>query len=1341
MKPILFFYALLFSTVYFAQNNPVTADKLNGFVQNKGQVLNQNSQTNSSVRYFHSNEKWMNCQLRETGFSYDLIQKEHSTHKKMRINRIDFNFLGASHEIELEAALPFVSSTKQRYMNYNNRLEIEEHFEEIRYKNVYPHIDVVFKLDQKSNQIKYDFVLKPGSTISDIKLEVKGIDSSYLSSSNELLLFAGNVSIKEWIPSSFILETGKEVAITYVLSKSKNNDLIVQFETKEKIPHDQTLIIDPLPELSWSTYFGGLNETYANSVITNVDNYVYVCGKTNSLEQIATEGAYQIELTDSLMDAYMLKMDRNGEILWSTYLGGTLLDEAVKIFADSSYVYVVGNTSSPDIYHIDTTLASDFKGQQDGFLAKLTAGGELLWFTYLGGDSLDNASDLAVDNNGFIYVVGSTLSDSLNFITENSFQPTKRGDVESYLVKFTPDGTLQWGTFFGGELADSLLTVCTTDTSVFIGGFTRSLDSIVSPLAFQDSLRGLKDGFIAKFNHDGTFAWSTYFGGFEDDEISSMIAFNEHVYFAGNTKSTEGIAIGVTILQQAKHDETDGFLGRISHTGAVLWATYFGGEGTDIVTDLAVELDSNVFLSGYTNSDSLYTTNFSYQQFLAGGTDGYVAKFKPNGVLAWSTFYGGSENDTLKGIDVYGNTAIYAVGYTNSDSIPVGLAYPFLKDSLSGTVDAFFIKLLQDKSTPPGGGQCGGGGTANIFCPGEVLTLSVLGGETGPDAAWVWYANNCGELGEFIGTGEVIQVIATESMEFYVRAESTTNATACAIIPVQVYPQSGLSLLSSTSVCEGESYTFSANQQISYEWTGPNEFYSNEASPVINSSDSSHSGTYALLVESQYGCPDTLLFDLVVAPYPTFTSVLNDVTCYGGTNGSLSIELLDTLSASFIWLETGDTLSFVDSLIAGEYHVSITNEFNCQVVDTFVVNQPATAFVESIIHPVICSSNQGSISLTVDGLNPTTDVFWPEFGVFGLQLNELDSGSYLVNLIVDEFCTEHYVFDVPYEDPLISSIGEVGNETCHGLNDGFVNVLITGATLPYTLSLDTIAVTSSSITNLTPGNYTAQILDSKGCLDSLEFTILPAFKIEFQHDTLPPDCGKENGQIALQATNYEGVNTVLWNTGNTSSTLVNLMAGLYWFTYTDSTGCAFSDTITLNAYNNLQIDLNTSSSIIYGNDSSFVSVLSPNNPTTYSFNWLPNDFISCNTCPSTYLYPPTSTMYEVTVTHESGCFGQTSVYIEQYDGCIELFVPTIFSPNGDGLNDNWCIIGSCILNLELVVYDEWGEVIFHSTEQEVCWDGRFKGSLVSPDSYNYLLKVTNQNGNFSQVGGNIIVNR
>jgi gliding motility-associated-like protein len=137
-----------------------------------------------------------------------------------------------------------------------------------------------------------------------------------------------------------------------------------------------------------------------------------------------------------------------------------------------------------------------------------------------------------------------------------------------------------------------------------------------------------------------------------------------------------------------------------------------------------------------------------------------------------------------------------------------------------------------------------------------------------------------------------------------------------------------------------------------------------------------------------------------------------------------------------------------------------------------------------------------------------------------------------------------------------------------------------------------------------------------------------------------------------------------------------------------------------------------------------------------SYNWIPDIYLSCSDCEDPTATPSQTTTYCVEV-NKNGCIDTACTTVTIEYNCGEVFVPTAFSPNGDNANNLECVYGNCIITMNFRVYDRWGELVFESTDPSFCWDGTYKGKLLSSQVFVYLLDATLISGEIVNKKGNI----
>ncbi len=207
---------------------------------------------------------------------------------------------------------------------------------------------------------------------------------------------------------------------------------------------------------------------------------------------------------------------------------------------------------------------------------------------------------------------------------------------------------------------------------------------------------------------DPTLIWATYYGGIATDNAKSVTTdAMGSVYITGYTNSVSNIA--TTGAYQTTHGggAWDAFIAKFNNSGAIQWATYYGGTEDDDSRSITVDTANNVYITGYTKSASNIATPSSFQNIF-GGTgmlnDAFVAKFNDSGIRVWSTYYGGTGDDVGMSIasDTTGN--IYVTGLAGSSNLATTGAF---QQYFGGNVNAFLVKFnnngVRDWATYYGG--------------------------------------------------------------------------------------------------------------------------------------------------------------------------------------------------------------------------------------------------------------------------------------------------------------------------------------------------------------------------------------------------------------------------------------------------------------------------------------------------------------------------------------------------------------------------------------------------------------------------------------------------------------
>jgi gliding motility-associated-like protein len=268
------------------------------------------------------------------------------------------------------------------------------------------------------------------------------------------------------------------------------------------------------------------------------------------------------------------------------------------------------------------------------------------------------------------------------------------------------------------------------------------------------------------------------------------------------------------------------------------------------------------------------------------------------------------------------------------------------------------------------------------------------------------------------------------------------------------------------------------------------------------------------------------------------------------------------------------------------------------------------------------------------------------------------------------------------------------------------------------------------IQNTSLETYYVQLTDSYGCsvIDSVQ---IEQRAILASIDSAAVACPNEPASLTVTNLNPNDVLAYFWQPdllvesgqGTASITSAPTVNTLFSVILSNQFGCTdtLSSLVSVSStYPNVDITANPDT-IFVGDDSELEATLDP----TYSYEWAEDPTLSSTSIFNPIASPQQATIYYVTVTDPAGCRNQDSIIIYTKNFICEepyIFVPNAFTPNNDGLNDLLYVRGNVITELYFAIYNRWGEKIFETTDQNIGWDGTFKGKALPPDAYGYYLR-------------------
>jgi gliding motility-associated-like protein len=325
--------------------------------------------------------------------------------------------------------------------------------------------------------------------------------------------------------------------------------------------------------------------------------------------------------------------------------------------------------------------------------------------------------------------------------------------------------------------------------------------------------------------------------------------------------------------------------------------------------------------------------------------------------------------------------------------------------------------------------------------------------------------------------------------------------------------------------------------------------------------------------------------------------------------------------------------------------------------------------------------------------------------------------------------------------PPVTATSSQINVTCSGGSDGSATVVASGGTT-FTYSWSPSGGSTATANGLSEGVYTCTITNECGNSTTQSFTIIEPEGYQLNATVVQPTCGNNNGCISFAPT-PAGTYFYSWPfpTNMIVNSVCDLAPGSYDITINSVNGCPIDTTIILTNINSLTVDANPNSAAINPGES-----IQLNATGGINYTWSPSASLSCSDCPDPIATPTASTIYVVTGSDANGCSGTDTVYINLLPlpiECTDIFVPSVFSPNGEGpeVNEQLCIFGNCISELRYEVYNRWGEAVFSTTDPAKCWDGTFKEEPVQSGVFVYSLYVKLVDGNIIEEKGNLTIVR
>lgn len=567
-------------------------------------------------------------------------------------------------------------------------------------------------------------------------------------------------------------------------------------------------------------------------------------------------------------------------------------------------------------------------------------------------------------------------------------------------------------------------------------------------------------------------------------------------------------------------------------------------------------------------------------------------------------------------------------------------------------------------------------------------------------------------------TGDTIASLSNLSAGSYFVTVKDANDSTDFDVAVITQPASALSInVSSGDVsCNGLTDGF-----VDLTVSGGTSPYVYVWSSGVTTEDISNlsGGTYNCSIFDGNTCTGTVIANINDPIGFILSTVTSNITCAGNTDGAINLSISGGGTSPYVYKwSNSQTIEDISGLSAGTYAVTVIDSvFYCSITSVTISEPTAISATVASTNPKCKGDSDGLINITVSGGSTPYSFKWST-GAITEDISGLIAGSYAVTVKDANNCSSVNNVTVTEPDSLLTVSTKNANLTCNGGSDGTATVSSWGGLAPYSISWST-GSTSTKITNLTAGNYTATITDSYGCQKNITSTLTEPAGMTLSITSTNISCfGAFDGAVDLTVSGTSTPYTYSWNTSETTEDIKYLSSGTYTVNVTDSNGCATTTNVTLTQPGQITLTFTT---------------VFPTGANAFDGKATVN--ASGGTPPYTYLWSTNAAassidsldygLYTVVVTDSKGCQqgGHADVANGMTDKLLMKHIEVYPNPATDILFIDFKLIN--IPNVSLEIYDVLGNKVFHNTSLKLP---KNKLDLTLLSSGIYFLKL-NLNGN------------
>ena len=611
--------------------------------------------------------------------------------------------------------------------------------------------------------------------------------------------------------------------------------------------------------------------------------------------------------------------------------------------------------------------------------------------------------------------------------------------------------------------------------------------------------------------------------------------------------------------------------------------------------------------------------------------------------------------------------------------------------------------------------------TVNVQCYGQTTgSASVTATGGSPSYTYAWST---------IPSQSTIAVSNLAAGNYFVTVTDTHGCSAVASVTINGQSAPLVASFTNTNVtsvaCYGEA---SGSAMVSVSGGTPTYSYSWNTSPAQTAPTAQNlvAGNYAVTVTDNHGCTATAAVEI-----PQYPLLEASVSSTGANCGNIGGTVIASASGgtgqyAYSWVNnSGQTYSGarLSNVMPGSYNLTVTDFNGCSVTGSTFVDRSGTIDAHiDVVHAPGCGVNvsAGSIqAIAESGVAPLT-YNWSASGATGMIASGLPAGAYYVTVTDNWGCTANASINLEQFNDLALQMRST-DATCFGVGNASATAVAVRGEPPYTYTWSNNASTET-ISGITAGRYTVTLTDANMCTVVGTVDIDQPEELVLESNVKTISCyGKNDGSIALNATG--GVEpyafTVHLDDVTYSGTyMTGLFPGTYIMDVSDANGCVSSNVIQLVEPEEFTSSYNVTMPSCFGNNDGLIEITATGGTKPYMYGW-----------DSYYSDEPILTglregQYTISVVDANKCAYEIAsiVLTDMAGACIKI--PDVFTPNGDGINDEWIIE-----NLEMFpeatvyVFNRWGQMMYKGTGNDEPWDGQYRGHFVPAGTYLYIVDL------------------